>query len=78
MLSAAASYPSRSGEITVNATQDLLIQKLTSEERDHALAALDRAQQHAREIFGDMIDPSIPTAAELLREAREQRDRELA
>jgi hypothetical protein len=61
----------------MNTTQELVLQKLSPEEREQALAALDRAQQHAREIFGERIDPALPTAAELLREAREQRDREL-
>lgn len=61
----------------MNTTLDLVARKLTSEESAQALAALDRAQEHARQIFGDRIDPALPTAAELLRDAREQRAREL-
>jgi hypothetical protein len=61
----------------MNTTLDLAIRKLTPEECAQALAALDRAQAHARQIFGDEIDPSLPTAAELLHDAREQRAREL-
>ncbi len=61
----------------VNATDQIVIRKLTPEERQEALETLKRVRRHAAELLGDQIDKSVPTSAELLREAREQRDREM-
>jgi hypothetical protein len=62
----------------MNATQQMVIRKLTPEEQREALEALDRVARHATQLLSYRQGQTVPTSAELLHEAREQRERELS
>jgi hypothetical protein len=55
-----------------------VIPRLTPEEQQQALAALERAQRHAAELLKHRGDQPVPQAWELLNEARDERTRQLS
>lgn len=52
--------------------------ELTPEEVQQAREALERGQQHSREIMARRGGVSFSSSAEIIREMREERDRQLA
>ena len=64
--------------ITTEASEPLMIPKLTPEEQRQALEALGRARKHAAELLQHQGRYRGPESWELLNEARDERTRQLS